>query len=288
MGGASRFGPVDIHRPTALRGRGMARGACVRTEDTPVSQPGAPEAGRVRSDRQRFTLVCRVWPDQLERMDCDTRRLRVNLAPDPASCPSLAARLSGPLLAAPPSMPHPDRDESGHPTAENIRAIVEVERQAHRESSLGERIGQAISDLVGTMVFVTVQSLAMVAWIAWNGLAPQAMRFDPYPYGLMTFIVSLEGVLIATFVLIAQNRMSRQSDQRDHLNLQISLLAEQEMTLMLKLLRRVCDKLEIPAESEEEERAEKLSEETNVYELVNSLRRELPQGEGDKPGRTEH
>jgi hypothetical protein len=60
------------------------------------------------------------------------------------------------------------------------------------------------------------------------------------------------------------------------------------MTLMLKLLRRVCDKLEIPAESEEEERAEKLSEETNVYELVNSLRRELPQGEGDKPGRTEH
>ena len=202
--------------------------------------------------------------------------------------PSLAARLPGPLLAAPPFMPHADRDESRHPTAENIRAIVEVERQAHREASLGERIGQAISDLVGTMRFVSVQSLAMVAWIAWNGLAPQAMRFDPYPYGLMTFIVSLEGVLIATFVLIAQNRMSRQSDERDHLNLQISLLAEQEMTLLLKLLRRVCDKLEIPAESEEEERAEKLSEETNVYELVNSLRRELPQGEGDNPGRKEH
>jgi uncharacterized membrane protein len=82
--------------------------------------------------------------------------------------------------------------------------------------------------------------------------------------------------------------MSRQSDQRDHLNLQISLLAEQEMTLMLKLLRRVCEKLEIPPESDEDARAEKLSEETNVYELVNSLRRELPHGEGEKPERTEH
>ncbi len=172
-----------------------------------------------------------------------------------------------------------DKRESGHPTADNIRAIVEVQRQAQREATLGERIGQAISDFVGTMRFVTLQSLAMVAWIAWNGLAPKAMRFDPYPYGLMTFIVSLEGVLIATFVLIAQNRMSRQSDERDHLNLQISLLAEQEMTLMLKLLRRVSDRLEIPAESEDADRAEKLSEETNVYELVKSLRQELPQSE---------
>ena len=172
-----------------------------------------------------------------------------------------------------------NRGSSGHPTAENIRAIVEVQRQLRREATLGERIGQVISDFVGTMLFVTLQSLAMVAWIAWNGLAPKAMRFDPYPYGLMTFIVSLEGVLIATFVLIAQNRMSRQSDERDHLNLQISLLAEQEMTMMLKLLRRVSDTLEIPAESADEERAEKLSEETNVYELVKSLRRELPQSE---------
>ena len=48
-------------------------------------------------------------------------------------------------------------------------------------------------------------------------LASPGLRFDPYPYGLLTFIVSLEGVLIATFVLITQNRMAAQSDQRDHL-----------------------------------------------------------------------
>ena len=86
------------------------------------------------------------------------------------------------------------------PTTENIKAIVEVERQAMRQASVGERMGQAISDVVGTMTFVTVHAAVMIAWIAWNRLAPSPLRFDPYPFGLLTFIVSLEGVLIATFV----------------------------------------------------------------------------------------
>ena len=166
-----------------------------------------------------------------------------------------------------------------NPTADNIRAIVELERQAAHRASMGERIGQAISDQIGTLLFVTIQSILMAGWIIWNWLAPEPWRFDPYPYGLLTFIVSLEGVFIATFVLIAQNRMSRHSDERDHLNLQISLLAEQEMTLMLRLLRRVCERLEIAPESRDEARAEQLAEETNVYELIQTLREELPEGD---------
>lgn len=165
------------------------------------------------------------------------------------------------------------------PAAENIRAIVELERQAVHEASLGERVGEAISDAIGTTSFVVAQVAAMAAWIAWNSFAAPSLRFDPYPYGLMTFIVSLEGVLIATFVLIAQNRLSRQTDQRDHLNLQISLLAEQEMTLMLKLLRRISERLEVKPESVDDERAASLTEETNVFELVQTLRRELPEAE---------
>ena len=168
------------------------------------------------------------------------------------------------------------------PTTENIKAIVEVERQAMRRASFGERMGQAISDAVGTMTFVTLHAVVMIAWIGWNALAPSSLRFDPYPFGLLTFIVSLEGVLIATFVLIAQNRMSRQSDERDHLSLQISMLAEQELTLILKLLRRISERLGMPPQSEEEVRAAKLSEETNVFELVRTLRERLPEVEGGR------
>jgi uncharacterized membrane protein len=74
--------------------------------------------------------------------------------------------------------------------------------------------------------------------------------------------------------------MSRQSDERDHLSLQISMLAEQELTLILKLLRRLSDRLGMPPQNEEEVRAEKLSEETNVFELVRTLREQLPEVEG--------
>lgn len=174
-----------------------------------------------------------------------------------------------------------------NPAADNIRAIVEVERQAAQRASTGARLGQVISDAVGTLQFVILQSVLMAGWTMWNWLAPRPWRFDPYPYGLLTFIVSLEGVFIATFVLIAQNRMSRQSDERDHLNLQISMLAEQEMTLMLRMLRRVSERLEIAPESQEQARAEKLAEETNVYELVETLREELPDADQQRTSSSE-
>jgi uncharacterized membrane protein len=163
------------------------------------------------------------------------------------------------------------------PAADNIRAIVELEREAAREATRGERIGQAISNSVGTITFVVWHTVAMGLWMIWNLLAPPAQQFDPYPFGLLTFIVSLEGVLIATFVLITQNQMTRQTDRRDHLSLQISMLAEQEMTMMLKQLRRISEQLEIPPEESDAERGAKLAEETNVYELVQTLRRELPE-----------
>ena len=73
----------------------------------------------------------------------------------------------------------------------------------------------------------------------WNSFAPSPWRFDPYPYGLLTMFVSMEGVILAVFVLITQNRMSQQSDRRDHLDLQIDLLAEQEMTMVLRILSKI-------------------------------------------------
>ena len=174
-------------------------------------------------------------------------------------------------------MTQPAADSPVNPAADNIRTIVELEHSSVRDKTRSERISDRISAFVGSLTFVAVQVLFLAAWMGWNAAAPQAQRFDPYPYGLLTFIVSLEGVLIATFVLIAQNRMAQQSDRRDHLNLQVDLLAEQEMTLMLRMLRRISDHLGVGPETQEAARAEKLAEETNVYELMETLKRELPE-----------
>jgi uncharacterized membrane protein len=171
-------------------------------------------------------------------------------------------------------MTEPSRSTS--PAADNIRAIVDLERKALAATHWSDRISDAISAFAGSLWFVLCHVVLFTGWASWNALAPPSLRFDPYPYGLLTFIVSLEGVLIATFVLIKQNRMAVQSDQRDHLNLQVDLLAEQEMTVVLRMLRRISDRLGIESPDAGDARTQQLTEETNVYELMQTLEKELP------------
>jgi uncharacterized membrane protein len=162
------------------------------------------------------------------------------------------------------------------PAADNIRAIVELERRAQRERGWQERISDSITAVAGSLAFVLAHIALFGAWAAWNTLAPPHLRFDPYPYGLLTFIVSLEGVLVAAFVLITQNRMSRQSDARDHLNLQVDLLAEQELTMLLRMMRRVSEHVGVPPDTGDAQDAAKLAEHTNVHELMRTIEREVP------------
>ena len=169
-----------------------------------------------------------------------------------------------------------DNTRLSGPAADNIRAIVELQRQAARDAKLPERISDAITAFAGSLGFVVLHLAAFAAWAAWNSWMPVAWRFDPYPFGLMTLFVSLEAVLVSTFVLIAQNRMTRQTEQRDHLNLQIDLLAEQEMTLLLRMIRQISERLNIPPESADAEKAEELTEQTNVYDLMHTIKKEMP------------
>ena len=155
----------------------------------------------------------------------------------------------------------------------NVEEIAELQRAEVRQRPLPARISLAITDRVGTFTFALVQTALLLAWCFWNSLAPEPLRFDPYPYGLLTMIVSMEGVILAIFVLITQNRMSAQSDERDHLNLQVDLLAEQEMTMMLRMLKRIIEKLGVEPDSREEETTTDLMQETNIYELIEQMRR---------------
>jgi uncharacterized membrane protein len=165
---------------------------------------------------------------------------------------------------------------------QNIRTIADLERRALAEKGWDERLSEGISDFVGSLTFVAVHVGWFTGWALWNGLAPEALRFDPYPYGLLTFVVSLEGVLVATFVLITQNRMNRQAEQRAHLNLQVDLLAEQEMTHVLRLLRQIGQRLNIEPESTHQQ-AEQLMSDTNAYDLMEGVKRAIQSGEGRDP-----
>ena len=88
-------------------------------------------------------------------------------------------------------------------------------------------------------------------------------------------IVSVEGVLLSTFVLMKQNRMTKRSDTRDHLNLQIDLLSEKEVTKSLQLLRAICRHMEIP-ETEDDPELTEMTDNTSVDMLARQIHEDLP------------
>ena len=151
----------------------------------------------------------------------------------------------------------------------NINAIVRLEEQALKERSIADRISDAIANFVGSIPFVAIH----VAWFGiWVGLNAGLWKFDPYPFALLCMLVSLEGVLLSTFVLIKQNRMSQRADHRSHLDLQINLLAEKEVTKILQLQRLICQRLGIEGIETDREIAE-LSNLTAVETSRRSCRR---------------
>jgi uncharacterized membrane protein len=75
----------------------------------------------------------------------------------------------------------------------NIRTIVDLERKARAESRWSERVSDAIRAFVGSVWYVLCHMVLFTAWAAWNAVASPQLRFDPYPYGLLAFVVSLEG-----------------------------------------------------------------------------------------------
>ena len=88
-------------------------------------------------------------------------------------------------------------------------------------------------------------------------------------------VVSLEAIFLSIFVLISQNRMAHQADRRAHLDLQINLLAEQENTMMLRMLENLCEQQGIKTESLKEE-VHSLFEKTDIHALMHELEKELP------------
>lgn len=123
-----------------------------------------------------------------------------------------------------------------------MRAIVELERSARASRSRGQRIAAAVASFCGTIHFAWLHALGFAAWIAMNSW-PGLRHPDPYPFTLLTMVVSLEAIFLSTFVLISQNEEARLSERRNTLDLQINLLAEQENTKMLRMLEEIAQRL---------------------------------------------
>ncbi|MDQ2870499.1 MAG: DUF1003 domain-containing protein [Acidobacteriota bacterium] len=134
----------------------------------------------------------------------------------------------------------------------NIRTVARQHLEARQNRGVSERIADAITAFSGRMLFVYLHVAWFALWILANTGHLGVPAFDPFPYGLLTMIVSLEAIFLSTFVLISQNRLSEDADRRAHLDLQIGLLTEHELTRALQMLDAVQDKLGIENDADTE------------------------------------
>jgi len=134
----------------------------------------------------------------------------------------------------------------------HIRTLVTLKRHRSRQRSAEDRAADAITRFSGSMAFVYLHIVLFAGWmLLGNGLLG-VRRFDPYPYQLLTMVVSLEAIFLSTFVLISQNRMAIEADRRADLDLHVDLLTEHEVTRVLKMLDAIQDKLGIPNDEDRE------------------------------------
>ena len=107
-----------------------------------------------------------------------------------------------------------------------------------------EKIADAITQFTGSMVFVYLHLLLFGIWILWNSGVLGLNPFDP-SFVILAMFASVEAIFLSTFVLISQNRMNAQSDKRDELTLQITLLTEHELTRLITMVQAIAQKTEV-------------------------------------------
>jgi len=129
---------------------------------------------------------------------------------------------------------------------ENVQAIKLWERGILLARSKAEQISDWIVRTAGSGPVLALHVVWFGVWVAVNvGVMRGVRPFDPFPFPFLTMTVSLEAIFLALFVLASQNRLAHQSDKRSHLDLQIDLLAEREMTAVLQLLQDIARHLDV-------------------------------------------
>ena len=131
--------------------------------------------------------------------------------------------------------------------------LKSFEAKSLRSRSFLTQIADNLTEICGSTPFLIFHVIFFAVWIVINtGLIPQIQVFDPFPFGLLTMIVSLEAIFLAIVVLISQNREARIAELREEIDLQINIIAEEEISKMVNLLVHLLKKEGIHVEKDAE------------------------------------
>jgi uncharacterized membrane protein len=166
-------------------------------------------------------------------------------------------------------------EQSRHARA-HIDSIVKQEEEELERRSSSERLADSVGVFAGSLTFVVLHLGLVIAWLLVNsGQISNIRPFDPWPFSLLGVIVAVEAVILSSFILMRQNRMMRRGERRDHLNLQVDLLAEKEITTVLRMVRAICGHLGLQNITADKDIRE-LSQDTSIESLSQTLENSLP------------
>lgn len=130
-----------------------------------------------------------------------------------------------------------------------------------------------LTSRLGSTNFLIANVAFFAAWILVNtGKVPGLEVFDPFPFGLLTMIVSLEAIFLAIIVLISQNRTAKIDDLRDEVDLYVNTTAEKEITKMLELQTKILEKLDVDISLDRE--LSHMLKPTNLTRVENQIEKE--------------
>lgn len=122
-------------------------------------------------------------------------------------------------------------------------AFRAIKAQHSANRSAMEVLADRMIGFASATPFLVVHGIAFVSWIYWNLPISGLPTFDPYPYGMLTMVVSLEAIVLSIFVLMTQSRESRIAELREELTLQVNLRMEEEITKTLHLVAGLYSRL---------------------------------------------
>ncbi len=170
-----------------------------------------------------------------------------------------------------PQGAEPDHPPLSDVIERNIQNQVRLRREAISRRTFRERVSDAITAFSGSLSFVYLHALWFGLWVllnaGWFGIRP----FDPFPYSLLTMIVSLEAIFLSTFVLISQNRSGAEADRRADVALHVGLLTEHEVTRTLQMLDAIQERLGIANDPESD--LAQLEMETKPEDILAEIQR---------------
>jgi uncharacterized membrane protein len=151
-----------------------------------------------------------------------------------------------------PTIPPPGPDNLNSSLRRNIDALKRRRQGEEGRATLEARVASAITGFSGTMRFVYLHATIYGVWIVANlGLVPGLRPWDP-SFVVLAMISSVEAIFLSTFILITQNRMAAAADRRAELDLQVSLLAEAEITKLVQMVAEIAARMDIEPAREPE------------------------------------